>query len=98
MTTLSLPLVRRIQVLLNTLIGEHHVRRSLLVEVCELMRSGGHIFRDVHEAAAELLLSLDRHNGAPDDFDGAVKSLATFLERAVAEAARPDDEKHAVGL
>jgi hypothetical protein len=78
MTPHALPLHVRIQILLNTLIGERHVRRSLLEEVCELMGTEPGWMEDAHHAAAELLAALD--SGAEvDDFDGSIGQIAGFL-------------------
>ena len=78
MTTHALPLLYRIQILLNTLIGERHVRRSLLGEVCELMGNEPGWMKDAHQAAAKLLAALD--TGADiDDFDGSIGQIAAFL-------------------
>lgn len=81
MTTQSLPLLRRIQVLLNTLIGEHHVRRSLLHEVCDLMGREAVGLEDAHRAASDLLHTLDE-GGRVDDFDGSIERIAMFVERS----------------
>jgi hypothetical protein len=81
MTTQTLPLLRRIQVLLNTLVGEHHVRRSLLHEVCELMDSGGRTLEGAREAAAALLAALER-DADVDDFDGSVERISRAVERS----------------
>ena len=97
MTTQSLPLLRRIQVLLNTLIGEHHVRRSLLHEVCDLLGREGDGLEDAHHAAEELLAALD--DGARvDDFDGSVERIARFVERSpLASSGAPPGGGHVGG-
>jgi hypothetical protein len=79
MTTQTLPLLRRIQVLLNTLVGEHHVRRSLLHEVCELMGSGGRTLEDAREAAVDLLAALEK-DADVDDFEGSVERISRAVE------------------
>ena len=93
MTTHALPLLLRIQVLLNTLVGERHVRRSLLGEVCELMGSEPGWMKDAHQAAAELLAALD--NGADiDDFDGSIGHIAGVLGTAPFTRSHPGEGLH----
>jgi hypothetical protein len=78
MTTPSLPVLRRIQLLLNTLIGEHHVRRSLLREVCDLMSHEGSVDESAHGAAVELLAELEEGTEVRD-FDGRVERISSVV-------------------
>lgn len=81
MTTQTLPLLRRIQVLLNTLLGEHHVRRSLLNEVCDLLDSGGRTLDDAREVAGHLLAELEK-GAEVDDFEGSVERISRAVEQS----------------
>jgi hypothetical protein len=78
MTAHSLPLLRRIQILLNTLVGERRVRRSLLHEVVELTSATDYPLSAVHDAAAELLETLERYSEV-EEFDAAVSRISSFM-------------------
>jgi hypothetical protein len=97
MTALSLPTLRRIQILLNTLVGEHHVRRSLLREVCELMGSnGGLAAGEAHGAAVELLAALD--DGIEvHDFDGRVERISTVVSAQPVDASSQSEPPPSAG-
>ena len=77
MTARSINGLRRIQILLNTLVGETHVRRSLLRETCELLHAAG--LDDVHRAALDLLASLDEHTTDKGHFDAQIVRLRDTL-------------------
>lgn len=80
-TSRSFDGLSRIRVLLNTLIGEHHVRRALLLELCELMADAGNELREVRRMSQDLLADLDRGDGTVE-FDGRVRTLAEMVERS----------------
>jgi hypothetical protein len=86
--TQSLPLHQRIEVLLNTLIGEQHVRRSLLDEVCDLMRGGDGSLSDAYSATVELAHALDR-DPALNDFDECIERIVKAVK-----VSRPEDSGH----
>ncbi len=79
MTTHAASLLRRIHVLLNTLVGERHVRAPLLLEVCDLLRAGG--LQGTRSAALDLLAALESGID-PTRFDERVRSLHAGLEGA----------------
>jgi hypothetical protein len=81
MTTHALPNLRLIQVLLNTLVGEHYVQRSLLREVCDLLHAGGGALSCAHETALDLLAALEQNISAAD-FDARILRIRLELERS----------------
>jgi hypothetical protein len=95
MTTQSLPQLRRIQVLLNTLVGEHHVRRSLLREICDLLGLAGRGLTEAHDAALELLASLDGE-AEVQDFDGSVQRISRVVDSSPEEVKGIGD-RHTLG-
>jgi hypothetical protein len=84
MTAHSISELRRIQVLLNTLLGEHYVRQSLLSEVCELLGAAGQRQADAYRAAVELLGVLDKDTSR-DAFDTGIRGIRSAVERSSAE-------------
>jgi hypothetical protein len=76
----------RIQVLFNTLIGEHHVRRALLDELCDLMGDAGPELFEVRRMTCDLLAEIERGDGG-EEFDVRVRKLARIVEHTRAEGA-----------
>ena len=70
---------QRIEVLLNTLIGEQHVRRSLLDEVCDLLSNGDGGLANAYVATLELAHALDA-DPALNDFDTWVARIANAVK------------------
>ncbi len=86
MTAQALPLLRRIQVLLNTLVGEHHVRRPLLLEVCDLMSTSGPRLEEARSATLELLATLETKPEVAD-FDASIEHISECVWRVPSEDA-----------
>jgi hypothetical protein len=63
--------------------GEHHVHRSLLREICDLIGSDGQTLREAHRAALELLAKLEE-NEEVEDFDGSVQRISSYVESGLA--------------
>jgi hypothetical protein len=89
--TQSLPLHHRIELLLNTLIGEQHVRRSLLDEVCDLMRGGDSSLTSAYAATLELDCAL-AGDPALRDFDRCVERIVDAVK-----GSRSLDDRHVLG-
>jgi len=88
MTTSAISRLRRIHVLLNTLVGERHVRAPLLLEVCDLLEVAG--LQRLRSAALDLVSALEGGLEAAE-FDHRVRSLRAGLEGAtVAPVDAPD--------
>ena len=96
MTTRGIPRLQRALVLLNTLVGERHVRAALLGEACELLASSGRALQAVHQAAAELLSALE-HEIDAEEFDASVRTLRAALERALLSSAEAYGVESPVG-
>jgi hypothetical protein len=79
MTAASLPLLRRVQILLNTLVGEHHIRRPLLREVRDLTATAGGAHEAAHAAVLGLLAALDEDDDLVD-FDASIERISQSLE------------------
>jgi hypothetical protein len=86
-TTQSFDRLARIQVLLNTLVGEHHVRRALLNELCGLMSEAGSELLQARCMTETLLAELHLVDGAAA-FDDRVRGLAMMVENE-RQAANP---------
>lgn len=82
---------RRIEILVNTMLGEHHARCALAHELCDEVAKVGTL-REVLALASQLAGRLERGPMADESYENDVRRIATALQDG---GLRPATKRHA---